>query len=116
MFPGMFPEPQEDNEQGDHEAEVDDSLDDVSRGLLWEWGKDLCLEESCENPEEQKDDKTHKDKRVLKEGRNVLECIGDIHSSRRSMNRMGPPEADMPMAESKPKLGKNQGRDDFTLS
>ena len=80
MFPGMFPEPQEDNEQCNDETEVDKTLDDVSRGLLWEWGKDMCFEKSCENPEEQKDGEAHEDKRMLKKGRNVLKCIRDIHS------------------------------------
>ena len=59
----------------------------VGGGLLREWRENTCLEECGENPEEQKNDESDQDERVLKERSNVLECAQEIHNSCRSMNR-----------------------------
>ena len=75
----MFPESEEDNQQGNDEAEVDHTLDDIPGGFPGEWRENACFEEGGEDPEEQENDKSNQDKRMLKERSNVPECIRDIH-------------------------------------
>ena len=79
MLVEMFPESEEDNQQGNDETECDNTLDDIPGRLFRKWRENTCFEECGENPEEQQDDESDQDQRMLKERSNVLECVRSIH-------------------------------------